>query len=65
MPEAAKVQARTGAPDAGPIRFFDLETPKQRLRSDIEKRWQKILDHGAFIGGPEVGELEEIGRAHV
>jgi UDP-2-acetamido-2-deoxy-ribo-hexuluronate aminotransferase len=58
MPEAAKAQARTGSPDAGPIRFFDLETPKQRLRADIEKRWQKILDHGAFIGGPEVGELE-------
>jgi dTDP-4-amino-4,6-dideoxygalactose transaminase len=29
------------------------------LRADIEKRWQKILDHGAFIGGPEVAELEQ------
>jgi dTDP-4-amino-4,6-dideoxygalactose transaminase len=38
--------------------FFDLETPKMMLRADIETRWQKILDHGAFIGGPEVGELE-------
>jgi dTDP-4-amino-4,6-dideoxygalactose transaminase len=58
MPEATKLEARTAPADAGPIRFFDLETPKKRLRSDIEKRWQKILDHGAFIGGPEVGELE-------
>ncbi len=58
MPEAANVETRTAAADAGPIRFFDLETPKQRLRADIERRWQKILDHGAFIGGPEVAELE-------
>jgi dTDP-4-amino-4,6-dideoxygalactose transaminase len=58
MPEASKLETRTAAADAGPIRFFDLETPKRRLRADIEKRWQKILDHGAFIGGPEVGELE-------
>jgi dTDP-4-amino-4,6-dideoxygalactose transaminase len=58
MPEATKLGARTAPADAGPIRFFDLETPKKRLRADIEKRWQKILDHGAFIGGPEVGELE-------
>jgi dTDP-4-amino-4,6-dideoxygalactose transaminase len=58
MPEAAKADTRTVTTAAGPIRFFDLETPKLRLRADIEKRWQKILDHGAFIGGPEVAELE-------
>ncbi len=58
MPEAAKTETRSVTTDAGPIRFFDLETPKKRLRADIEKRWQKVLDHGAFIGGPEVGELE-------
>jgi dTDP-4-amino-4,6-dideoxygalactose transaminase len=58
MPEASKLETRTAQADAGPIRFFDLETPKKMLRADIEKRWQKILDHGAFIGGPEVGELE-------
>lgn len=58
MPEADKADTRSVTTDAGPIRFFDLETPKLRLRADIEKRWQKILDHGAYIGGPEVGELE-------
>ena len=64
MPEAGKLETRTAEADAGPIRFFDLETPKKRLRADIEKRWQKILDHGAFIGGPEVGELEAALCAH-
>ena len=58
MPEVKTNDARTATADAGPIRFFDLETPKKLLRADIERRWQKILDHGAFIGGPEVGELE-------
>lgn len=58
MPETKTIDARTAQADAGPIRFFDLETPKKMLRVDIEKRWQKILDHGAFIGGPEVSELE-------
>lgn len=58
MPEATNATTRTATADAGPIRFFDLETPKKMLRADIEKRWQRILDHGAFIGGPEVTELE-------
>ncbi len=58
MPDPKTLDARAAATDAGPIRFFDLETPKKMLRADIEARWQKILDHGAFIGGPEVGELE-------
>lgn len=64
MPEATNTATRTAQADAGPIRFFDLETPKKMLRADIEKRWQKILDHGAFIGGPEVGELEAALAAH-
>ena len=58
MPEAKNADTRSAQADAGPIRFFDLETPKKMLRADIEKRWLKILDHGAFIGGPEVTELE-------
>ena len=58
MRDPKTLDARAAATDAGPIRFFDLETPKKMLRADIEARWHKILDHGAFIGGPEVGELE-------
>ncbi len=41
-----------------PILFFDLKTPARRLRADIEKRLIAILDHGQYIGGPEVTELE-------
>lgn len=41
-----------------PILFFDLKTPAKRLRADIDKRLTAILDHGQYIGGPEVTELE-------
>lgn len=44
--------------DDAPIQFFDLKTQAKRLRGDIERRWLKVLDHGAYIGGPEVQELE-------
>lgn len=42
-----------------PILFFDLKTPSKRLRADIERRLNAILDHGWYIGGPEVTELEQ------
>ncbi|MBI1239167.1 MAG: aminotransferase class I/II-fold pyridoxal phosphate-dependent enzyme [Alphaproteobacteria bacterium] len=41
-----------------PIQFFDLKTQAKRLRADIDRRIAAVLDHGAYIGGPEVGELE-------
>ena len=44
--------------DDAPILFFDLKTQAKRLRADIEGRLLRILDHGAYIGGPEVAEVE-------
>jgi len=41
-----------------PILFFDLKSPARRLRADIEKRLMAILDHGQYIGGPEVTGME-------
>lgn len=41
-----------------PVLFFDLKSPAKRLRADIERRLTAILDHGQYIGGPEVIELE-------
>jgi dTDP-4-amino-4,6-dideoxygalactose transaminase len=46
--------------DDAPIQFFDLKTQARRLRKDIERRWLAVLDHGAYIGGPEVQELEQV-----
>ena len=41
------------------MKFLDLKTQQERIRKPLEKRMNKILDHGAYIMGPEVYELEE------
>lgn len=41
-----------------PIQFFDLKSQAARLRGDIDRRIAAVLDHGAYIGGPEVTEME-------
>jgi UDP-2-acetamido-2-deoxy-ribo-hexuluronate aminotransferase len=40
------------------IPFIDLKTQYQALREPINQRIQDVLDHGQFIMGPEVEELE-------
>jgi len=39
--------------------FIDLKAQQRNIRDKIEKRIQSILDHGKYIMGPEVYELEE------
>ena len=41
------------------IEFIDLKTQYQRLKLDIDAGIQRVLDHGQYILGPEVAELEE------
>ena len=41
------------------MEFLDLKTQQKRIRKPLERRINKILDHGAYIMGPEVFELEE------
>ena len=41
------------------IPFIDLAAQQSRLRSDIEAGIARVLAHGQYILGPEVGELEE------
>ena len=41
------------------IKFLDLEIQQSRIRDSIKKRLDDILNHGAYIMGPEVLELEE------
>ncbi len=41
------------------MEFLDLKTQQKKIRKPLEKRINKILDHGAYIMGPEVFELEE------
>lgn len=39
--------------------FIDLKTQYKALRETINSRIQRVLDHGQYILGPEVRELEE------
>ena len=41
------------------MEFLDLKRQQDRIRKPLEKRFNAILDHGAYIMGPEVYELEE------
>ena len=47
------------------INFIDLKQQYQRLKPAIDQRIQTVLDHGQYIMGPEVGELEKQLAAYV
>lgn len=51
------------------IEFCDLQIQQARLREQIDAGIRRVLEHGRYILGPEVGELEErlaafVGVAH-
>ena len=41
------------------MQFIDLAAQQKRIREAIEAGFKKILDHGQYILGPEIRELEE------
>ncbi|HEY3074979.1 MAG TPA: DegT/DnrJ/EryC1/StrS family aminotransferase, partial [Burkholderiales bacterium] len=41
------------------MEFTDLKTQYRALKDDIDARMRRVLEHGQFILGPEVRELEE------
>jgi len=41
------------------VQFIDLAAQQRRIRSDLERRIKSVLDHGNYILGPEVLELEK------
>ncbi|MEM8936028.1 MAG: DegT/DnrJ/EryC1/StrS aminotransferase family protein [Pseudomonadota bacterium] len=42
----------------GEIAFVDLPAQQRRIREAVETRLSRVLDHGRYIGGPELDELE-------
>jgi len=51
------------------IPFIDLAAQQKTLRSRIDEAIHRVLDHGSYILGPEVNELEKVlavatGRKH-
>lgn len=55
----SETAALIALPEDAPIQLFDLKTQQASIRPALEQRWIDILDHGRFIGGPEVTECEE------
>jgi len=41
------------------VEFIDLKTQQKRIRKQLDRNINKVLEHGRYILGPEVGELEE------
>ena len=46
------------------VPFIDLKSQYKALKTNIDARIQKVLDSGAYIGGPEIAELEQKLAAH-
>ena len=44
----------------GRIAFIDLKAQQTRIRKRIEARLSAVLDHGKYIAGPEITELEDL-----
>jgi len=47
------------------VDFIDLSAQQRIIRKKIEKRINDVLDHGQYIMGPEVFELEEKLKSYV
>ncbi|MBL4620471.1 MAG: aminotransferase class I/II-fold pyridoxal phosphate-dependent enzyme, partial [Marinicaulis sp.] len=43
----------------GKIAFVDLAAQQRLIREGVEKRLKAVLDHGRYVAGPEIEELEE------
>ena len=51
------------------MQFIDLKTQQARIRGDLDRRIAAVLDHGQYILGPEIDEMERrlaeyVGSAH-
>ena len=42
------------------MEFIDLKTQYETYKDEIDRRMREVVDHGQFIMGPEVDELESI-----
>jgi UDP-2-acetamido-2-deoxy-ribo-hexuluronate aminotransferase len=42
------------------MQFIDLKEQYLKIKSDLDARIHKVLDHGFYIGGPEIAEIEKV-----
>ena len=41
------------------MEFVDLQAQRRRISDELDAAITRVLDHGRFVSGPEVGELEK------
>lgn len=41
------------------MQLIDLHTQYHRIKADVDSRIHAVLDHGKYVNGPEIGELEQ------
>ena len=41
------------------MEFIDLKSQQSLIRDQLDRRFATVLDHGRYVMGPEVHELEE------
>lgn len=47
------------------MEFIDLKEQYRRYKAEIDERMRRVLDHGHYIMGPEIGELEGVLAGYV
>jgi dTDP-4-amino-4,6-dideoxygalactose transaminase len=56
MADVATLSPAAQTPE--PIEFVDLGAQRRRIGASMDEAIRRVVDHGRFILGPEVGELE-------
>jgi dTDP-4-amino-4,6-dideoxygalactose transaminase len=56
MANAPSSNAAAAKPE--PIQFIDLQAQRRRIEKEVEAAVIRVVRHGAYIMGPEVGEME-------
>jgi UDP-2-acetamido-2-deoxy-ribo-hexuluronate aminotransferase len=46
------------------VPFIDLKSQYKALKTSIDSRIHAVLEHGAYVNGPEVAELEQVLAKH-
>ena len=41
------------------MKFIDLQSQQAKIQEKIQDNFSRVMDHGQYVNGPEVGQLEE------
>ena len=55
----SRIAASTSRRGSGPLDFIDLKAQYRRIKPSVDVRIARVLEHGAYVMGPEVAELEQ------